>query len=854
MELLVRLGGSAFKLAALALVAVVMGAGVQAVFGTTTLVVVASLIGVAAAFALLPAGLSFGALSLIFNKPLVLGVSVAAVAAGYLYDMPDLMWRAAVFGGVYALLAFAPASWLQAVFGPLLRGAVRALFRMEVQGLEHYKAAVARGERVLLAPNHPSFLDPLMLAVAIPAPLTFAMNARTAEKPMFKFVVRLMSPFATVHKVDLMSAMALKNLVALAKEGRPVVIFPEGRVSITGTLMMVQEGAMMVAQRADARLLAVRIDGTEYSHASHMGGKLKQRLLPKIRLTVMPPAAFDTAAKASGGRKRGGEQLYTEMATMMFASTNIDQTLFDALRDGYHRNGPGHVVVEDALGTKLTYANLMTGAVVLGRKLAKLTAPGDAVGLMLPNSAGVVVSFFALQYTGRVAAMLNFTVGPAAAVASCKARGVTQVFTSRLFLEQAAAKRNPNPQNIVNALVEAGIRVHYLDDVRAGISAFDKLWGLVGAWWAANFGVRQPNPTDEAVVIFTSGSEGPPKGVGLSHRNLLANRAQAKAIIDFNPSDKVLNALPMFHSFGLTVGTLLPVLEGIPTFMYPNPLDYKLIPMLAYDINATIIFGTDVFLSGYARQAHPYHFKTLRMAFAGAEKVKDETRRIWADRFGVRILEGYGATECAPVIAANTPMNPKAGTVGKLVPGMTYELRPVPGLARGGRLFVKGPNVMRGYYKVDNPGVLQPPPGGWYDTGDLVYLDDEGFIVFIGREKRSIKSAGEMVPLGFGEELASRVWPAFRHAASFTADAKKGQVSVLVTENPNATVAELAAAAQNEKAPALFVPRHIVHVAQLPLLGTGKVDYTRLDALVADEMAKRAAPAQATATDDGDDA
>jgi acyl-[acyl-carrier-protein]-phospholipid O-acyltransferase/long-chain-fatty-acid--[acyl-carrier-protein] ligase len=295
--------------------------------------------------------------------------------------------------------------------------------------------------------------------------------------------------------------------------------------------------------------------------------------------------------------------------------------------------------------------------------------------------------------------------------------------------------------------------------------------------------------------------------------------------VDINRTDVVLNALPVFHSFGLTGGLLLPLLNGVRTFLYPSPLHYRTVPELAYGLNATILFGTDTFLAGYARVADNYDFYSVRYVFAGAERVKPETRRVWFEKFGIRILEGYGATETAPAIAVNTPMHFKAGTVGRLLPGIAHRLEPVTGITEGGRLFVHGPNVMLGYLRAEAPGVLQPPDGGWYDTGDIVAIDAEGFVTIKGRAKRFAKVAGEMVPLGTVEDLVSRVWPAAIHAVVALPDAKRGEQLVLVTEQTDAARAVIAAAAREAGLPDMFVPRVIIPVAAIPILGTGKIDY-----------------------------
>jgi acyl-[acyl-carrier-protein]-phospholipid O-acyltransferase/long-chain-fatty-acid--[acyl-carrier-protein] ligase len=340
-------------------------------------------------------------------------------------------------------------------------------------------------------------------------------------------------------------------------------------------------------------------------------------------------------------------------------------------------------------------------------------------------------------------------------------------------------------------------------------------------------------PGDPAVILFTSGSEGQPKGVVLSHRNLLANIQQLSSRIDFNSSDTVLNALPVFHSFGLTGGTLLPLLSGVPTLLYPSPLHYRIVPALAYDANATILFGTDTFLSGYARMAHGYDFYSLRYIFAGAERVRDETRRTYADKFGLRIMEGYGATEAAPVIAVNTPMHFQAGSVGRALPGVETKLDDVPGITEGGRLSIRGPNIMAGYLKADAPGILQPPEGGWHDTGDIVTIDADGYIVIRGRAKRFAKIGGEMISLPAVEGYATKVWPGFDHAIVTRPDARKGEQLVLFTTKEDAAATELQAWGRLNGIAEISLPRDIRVVEALPVLGTGKLDYVTMGELAA---------------------
>src|SRR6202165_4968262 len=394
--------------------------------------------------------------------------------------------------------------------------------------------------------------------------------------------------------------------------------------------------------------------------------------------------------------------------------------------------------------------------------------------------------------------MINFTAGAANILAACRAAQIDTILSSRAFIEKVKLTR-------LVAAIEGEVRIVYLEDIRASVTFADRLRGLLNAEKPL-----VPRKADDwAAILFTSGSEGTPKGVVLSHRNMLANTAQAAARIDFGREDKVFNVLPLFHSFGLTVGLILPLVSGVQIYLYPSPLHYRTVSELIYGVNATIMFGTDTFLNGYARVAHPYDFRSLRYILAGAEPVKEATRRTYMEKFGLRILEGYGVTETAPVLALNTPMFNKFGTVGRVLPGMEAKLEKVEGVEEGGRLLVRGPNVMLGYLKTDNPGVLEPPSEGWHDTGDIVTIDEQGFVTIKGRARRFAKIGGEMISLAAVEALATELWPNAPSAVAALPDARKGERLVLVTQQKGATRADFHMFAKGRHASDLMMPSEV---------------------------------------------
>ena len=327
-----------------------------------------------------------------------------------------------------------------------------------------------------------------------------------------------------------------------------------------------------------------------------------------------------------------------------------------------------------------------------------------------------------------------------------------------------------------------------------------------------------------------------PKGVVLSHRNVNANRHQILARIALMPTDTFFCALPIFHAFGFLGGVMLPATTGMKAFLYPSPLHYKIVPELVYDTNATILFSTDTFLQGYARNAHAYDFYNVRLLVGGAERVKAETRALYMERFGLRIIEGYGATECSPVIAANTFMHSKSGSVGRIFDGMEYRLEPVEGIPEGGRLWVKGPNIMLGYLRADNPGVIEAPPEGWYDTGDIVTLDEQGYVTIQGRAKRFSKIAGEMVSLTALEAKLSQLYTEHNHAVVGVPDAKKGEQLVLFTTLEKPDRKEIAAGLKRLGCAELMIPKSIFSVESLPVLGSGKTDYVGLNRMARDKV------------------
>ena len=699
----------------------------------------------------------------------------------------------------------------------LLRVVCRWLFRIEVHG----QFTALHAERLLVIANHESFLDGLLLGLYLPLDPVFVVHTSIAKHRGFRLLLSVVEYLA----IDPSNPMAMKRVVKLIEAGRPVVIFPEGRITVTGSLMKVYAGPAFVAARTGATIVPVRVDGAARSYFSRVSGEIPQQWFPRITLTVMPETRIPMpqAPSAKARRKLAGDAMRKIMQNMLFAS--IPQcSLFEALVDAVRIHGRGVKVMEDMRQVELSYAEILRITLALGRMTSRLADEDERIGILLPNLGATVCLIFGMSAMRRIPAMLNYTAGAQGMLDACTTAQVKTVITSRQFLESAKLTE------VVAAM--PSVRWMYLEDLQARFGLFDKLWLILFAQWLPRLASRKTAPDEPAIVLFTSGSEGKPKGVVLSHRALLSNVAQIRAVIDFSPNDKFMSVLPIFHAFGLTAGAILPLVTGTKLFLYPSPLHYKLIPEVIYDRNCTVLFGTSTFLGHYAKHANPYDFYRLRYVVAGAEKLNEEVRKAWADKFGIRILEGYGATECAPVLAVNTPMAHRPGSVGQLLPGIEYRLESVPGIDGGGILHVRGPNVMSGYYLYDHPGQIVPPQSrmgeGWYSTGDVVEIDSEGFVTIKGRVKRFAKIAGEMVSLEAVEKIAILVSPQHEHAAVTQPDAQRGEALVLYTTDVELNRERLLQAARSSGKPELAVPKKIVAIEALPVLGTGKTDYVLL--------------------------
>jgi acyl-[acyl-carrier-protein]-phospholipid O-acyltransferase/long-chain-fatty-acid--[acyl-carrier-protein] ligase len=681
---------------------------------------------------------------------------------------------------------------------------------------------------LVIMPNHVSFLDAVIVYPFMPDSACFVVNAEIAENPLVAFALR----FCRHVKIDPRNPYGLRTIISLVKEGIPIVLFPEGRISITGSMMKIYTGAAMVAWKTDARIIPFILRGPEYSKFSRIQDRVKSRWFPEIQIFVGDPGHLETDGSLNfrAQKESLGNSLLAIMRQAMFtARQEAYQGLdfFARLTQSGRLHGLDKPIARD-ITRSVTYRKLIIGIHVLSAKLQALLKDEDrkvVVGVLMPNAIAHVTLLFSLFKMGRTPAVFNFSTGTKNVVDCANNVGVKTVLTSHAFVEKAGL------EELIQRLSES-CRVFYLEDIVTTVGPGDK---LSGAWqlWRNQRGLGTPS---SRIILFTSGTEGRPKGVVLSHAAILNNIDQVASLIDYLPSDRMLTALPMFHSFGLMAGTMLPLLGGVELFLYPSPLHYRIIPELLYDFNATVMISTPTFLAGYGKMANPYDFHTLRHLLSGGEKLLQPVRDLWYDKFGIRILEGYGVTETGPVLCINTPLSHRQGSLGRFLPGIEWRLEPVEGIETGGNLYVKGPNLMDGYLLYEKGF---QPVGEWFATGDVVSVDAAGFVTIQARLKRFAKVAGEMINLQVVEEAASACFTGGSHAVINVPDERKGERILLYTTSKTADRLTIRDYLLREGHSGLYVPAELIHVEKMPLLGSGKPDYLSLQRLAAQSASEK---------------
>ena len=683
--------------------------------------------------------------------------------------------------------------------------------------------------------NHVSYLDPILLFAFLPGNPVFALNGHLFRRRWIRFLMRK----ADIITFNPIEPTDIKKLIAKVDEGRLVVIFAEGRITENGGLMKIYEAPGLVADKSKAPIIPVWIDGPQYGYFSKTKGKLPHRPLPKMRIYVGKPRSFKLKDNLRRQRDHISNEVYMILREMGFnINYNPEISLFAQLmktakvysRNGWFSKRPR--IIEDINRKQKSYKDIIVASFALGRTFKKFTKHEENVGVLLPNAIATICTFFGLSAYERTPVMINFSVGSKNMLSMCKTAMVKTIITSKAFILKGKL------DGMVEDLKNAGYNIVYLEELAKKISLSTKIGALLS--YKLKHVPHKKGGNKQAVILFTSGSEGAPKAVLLSHANLIANINQMQAIQTVTYKDLLFNALPMFHSFGLTVGTLFPLFAGAKLFLYPSPLHYRVVAELVYELGATLMIGTDTFLRGYAKIAHPYDFHTVRLMYSGGEAAKQDTRNMWVEHSGVRMMEAYGATECAPVMTANNGIFNKFGSIGKLLPGMQYKIEPVDGIETGGELCVKGPNIMLGYYMPDNPGVLVKPQDGWYHTGDVVDIDEIGFFTIKDRIKRFAKIGGEMVSLNAVQDMvieATKEMSAeYNYGVVAVPHESKGEQIVLVTNNKEVTSSLLHDYVKANGLSDLYLPRIILYHDKLPVFATGKSDNVTLKKEVMEEL------------------
>ena len=696
---------------------------------------------------------------------------------------------------------------------------VKLLFRYR----SYDTAALKTPGPVLLIPNHVSWLDWLFLIVVLDDDWKFVVSSTVAQT---SWVHRKLMLNSHTFPIDPTSPYAVKRMAEYLQTGGRLVLFAEGQITHTGTLMKLFDGTGFLLFKTGAKVITAYLRGADRLRWTRQPGW--RRWFPTVTAhfsQAMTPPKLENV-RTTEARTKLTNWLRDRMVEHQFQvemAMGPDHVLKAVIETSARQ--PKKIVLEDVTGQELSYRKVLVGADLLGRRLQQVIRKDQPrIAVLLPNVNATPVAILGLWSLGKVPAVLNFSTGPAVMVTCLELAGIKQVITSKAFLEKARIR--------TESLTAAGIELIHLEDLRSGISGIQRVLTLLRhSCFGYHPAMPEYHPDDAAVILFTSGSEGVPKGVELSHRNILANLRQMLAVADIEDGDRVLNALPLFHSFGLTVGTFLGLVRGLYIFLYPSPLHYRIVPSIIYERNCTIFLSTNTFLNGYGRKAHSYDFRSMRYLFAAAEKLQEATAQTWSQKYGVRILEGYGATECSPCVSVNTPLLPRYGSVGRLMPGMEHRIETVPGVEDGGRLFVRGPNIMRGYLNAEANEKFKAL-GGWYDTGDIVSIDADGFLHIRGRMKRFAKVSGEMVSLTAVEDALAGAFPQYglrcQIAVVTRPDQDKGEVLIAVSNEPKLQLSEIREAIRAKGLSNLCAPRELKIVREIPKLGTGKVNHREL--------------------------
>lgn len=616
----------------------------------------------------------------------------------------------------------------------------RIFFRVKIHGIENFYAA---GSRIVIVVNHVSFLDAALMASFLPGKMTFAIHSEMVKTWWVRPFLSLVDSFP----LDPLNPMAARHMIKAVEEGRKCVIFPEGRLTVTGALMKIHAGPAVIATRAKAKLLPVRIDGAQYTIFSRLKGRVPQRLFPRITLTILPPITLleeDTLPVAEK-RQQLAENLYDVMAGMMVDAQDPGKTLLAALLAARDLYGGNRIILDKPDGRPVTYDTLLGDVERLAchlRIILAASASAGPVGIYCEDNLDHLKAMLALQSIGKEPALI-----PAGSfqniLAARRSLKISTLLTTQVELSKLGKKAE-------DELRRDNITIHVLDSL-----ASQSGWFQVAAWHRR---LRQlahkGSASQTALWLFAISNDHHYSAFAFTHEALIRNYYQLTARIDLMPTDRVFNTLPVTHAFGLA-GTWMPLLAGMRAYLCSETLPDRTLAELAYDWNATILLAEDRRLYEMGKIAHPYDFYSVRYVFTGGpQRLRSATRSLWMDKFGLRLLEGYGSAAVGPVLAVNTPMQFQSGTAGRLLPGVDVRLRPLQGF--------NVPSQASGWLSVRMRGKAEE---NWRQTGDLISIDRHGFVTRRGVAGRVIQSHGHWVALDDIERWAEEIAPAQRHFA-----------------------------------------------------------------------------------------
>jgi acyl-[acyl-carrier-protein]-phospholipid O-acyltransferase / long-chain-fatty-acid--[acyl-carrier-protein] ligase len=648
--------------------------------------------------------------------------------------------------------------------------------------------------------NHTSLLDAVLLYTHLPKDVFFVANTEIAKKYAWAMKGK------NIITVDPFNPYSVRNMLKVLNSGKSVVIFPEGRITVTNSLMKIYSGVAYLALKTGVKLVPIGIDGGEKAKLfTYLEDKIPTQWFPSISLYVGEPFTIPNEEGKTMREKKemGSHLIYRKLQeTLLECRLSRSVHLCELLRKKV-KEAPNMVIAEDLSG-KVTMKQLWRKILAVAHVIDSSVIE-ERVGVLLPTSIACVVSVFAILYSGKTPAMLNFSMDISSLRSCLETGNISVILTSRAFVEKAK----------LQATIEVcskQARILYVEDFLNEVTPLVKTKVLLKEHQ------KVTSPAND-ILLFTSGSEGSPKGVLLTHDNIYANIQQVLLMIDLTSKDKIVHVLPMFHSFGLIL-SFASVLCHVPSLLIPSPLLYKAIPELTYMKKGTILLGTSTFLYAYGRNANPYDFSFVRYVISGGEKLQEHVRTLWMKKFGLRIYEGYGLTETSPILSLQTPLLYKEGSVGCLVPGVKYQLEPVEGMD-GGRLKIQAPNLMKGYLLADK-GFQKAPE--WFDTGDIVTIDEKGFVTIQGRAKQFVKIGGEMISLPAVEQHVKSALGVEEVVALGVKDAKKGERIEVVTTSSTANLNQIRDYWKEHQLSSLSLPTRIHVFSTLPLLGSGKVD------------------------------